>query len=148
MLVLATLLGGVTGFLNVVAGGGSLLSLPFLIFLGLDASSANATNRVAILLQNIVAVWQFRKDKALSIRESLVLGIPATIGAVGGTFLAIQLDEKFLKITIALLISLMAVMLIAKPGCGILTGRPPGLNGPNGSSSLLSEPMAVLSRPV
>lgn len=115
MLVLATLLGGVTGFLNVVAGGGSLLSLPFLIFLGLDASSANATNRVAILLQNIVAVWQFRKDKALSIRESLVLGIPATIGAVGGTFLAIQLDEKFLKITIALLISLMAVMLIAKP---------------------------------
>lgn len=51
MLVLATLLGGVTGFLNVVAGGGSLLSLPFLIFLGLDASSANATNRVGILLR-------------------------------------------------------------------------------------------------
>ncbi len=115
MLVLAGLLGCVTGFLNVVAGGGSLLSLPFLIFLGLDASSANATNRVAILLQNIVAVWQFRRDKALSIKESLYLGIPASIGALGGTLLAVQLDERLLKITIALLISIMAVMLVAKP---------------------------------
>ena len=115
MLVLATLLGGVTGFLNVVAGGGSLLSLPFLIFLGLDASSANATNRVGILLQNVVAVWQFRRDKVLSLRESLSLGIPASIGAVGGTLLAVQLDERFLKITIALLISFMAILLVAKP---------------------------------
>ncbi|MDO9508269.1 MAG: sulfite exporter TauE/SafE family protein [Thermovirgaceae bacterium] len=115
MLVLTATLGGVTGFLNVVAGGGSLLSLPFLIFLGLDASSANATNRVAILLQNIVAVWQFRRDKALSMRESLSLAIPASIGAIGGTMLAVQIDERFLKIAIALLISLMAVMLVAKP---------------------------------
>lgn len=116
LLVAAGFLGCATGFLNVVAGGGSLLSLPFLIFLGLDASSANATNRVAILLQNIVAVWQFRRDRALSMRESLSLAFPATLGAVCGTMLAVQIDERFLKIAIAVLISLMAVMLVARPG--------------------------------
>jgi len=115
MLILTGVLGFVTGFLNVVAGGGSLLSLPFLIFLGLDASSANATNRVAILLQNAVAVWQFRKEKVLSIRESLSLAIPASLGAIGGTLLAVQIDERFLKIAIALIISLMAVLLVARP---------------------------------
>jgi len=115
MLVLATLLGGVTGFLNVVAGGGSLLSLPFLIFLGLDASSANATNRVGILLQNLVATGQFKREGVLSLRESLSLGIPASIGSVAGTLLAVNLDERLLKVTIALLISFMAFLLISRP---------------------------------
>jgi uncharacterized membrane protein YfcA len=70
---------------------------------------------VAILLQNIVAVWQFRRDGALSMRESLSLALPATLGAVCGTMLAVQIDERFLKIAIAVLISLMAVMLVARP---------------------------------
>jgi len=115
ILFLTMLLGVVAGFLNVVAGGGSLLSLPFLIFLGLDASSANATNRVSILLQNMVAAWQFKREKVLSLKEALSLGFPATVGAVAGTLLAVQMDERFLKIVIALVISMMAVMLVAKP---------------------------------
>jgi len=115
MLVLTGILGVVAGFLNVVAGGGSLLSLPFLVFLGLDASSANATNRVSILLQNLVAAGQFRREKVLSFKEALSLGLPATMGAVGGTLLAVQMDERVLKIVIALVIAMMAVMLVAKP---------------------------------
>ena len=103
------------GFLNVVAGGGSLISLPFLVFLGLDASTANATNRVAILLQNIVAVGQFKKDRIFSFREALPLALPAIMGAVAGTMLAIQIDERFLKIVIAILISVMAILLVVKP---------------------------------
>ena len=44
------------GFINTVAGGGSLLTLPLLIFMGLPAAEANASNRVAIIIQNIFAV--------------------------------------------------------------------------------------------
>ena len=55
------LAGGVAGVLNVVAAGGSFLTLPLLIFLGLPASVANGTNRVTILLQNIGAVWGFHR---------------------------------------------------------------------------------------
>ena len=43
--------GVIAGFLNVMAGGGSLITLPMLIFLGLPAATANGTNRVAILMQ-------------------------------------------------------------------------------------------------
>jgi len=47
--------GLVAGFLNVLAGGGSLLALPAMIFLGLPPSTANGTNRIAILAQNAAA---------------------------------------------------------------------------------------------
>lgn len=115
-LIIATFAIGIcAGFLNTVAGGGSLLALPFLIFLGLDASVANATNRIAILLQNIVATGRFKKRKVLSFREAGALAFPATAGAVCGTLLAVQLDERFLKILIALIITAMAVLLVAKP---------------------------------
>jgi len=51
------------GFINILAGGGSLLSLPVLIFLGLPAAMANGTNRVAILIQNLTAVAGFHQLK-------------------------------------------------------------------------------------
>jgi len=51
----------VAGILNVLAGGGSLLTLPLLIFMGLPAAVANGTNRIAIFSQNIFAIQGFRK---------------------------------------------------------------------------------------
>jgi uncharacterized protein len=53
------LVGILSGFLNTVAGGGTLISLPVLIFMGIPGSVANATIRVAILAQNIFAVGGF-----------------------------------------------------------------------------------------
>ncbi len=52
--------GILAGTINVMAGGGSTLTLPTLLFLGLDAATANGTNRVAIALQNISATISFR----------------------------------------------------------------------------------------
>jgi len=115
-LIIATFAIGIcAGFINTIAGGGSLLALPFLIFLGLDASVANATNRIAILFQNIVATGRFRKRQVLSFREATVLAIPATAGAICGTLLAVQLDEQFLKVIIAIIIITMAILLVTKP---------------------------------
>ena len=58
-LILLTITGIATGFLNVMAGGGSMLSVPIMIFLGVPGTVANGTNRIAILPQNISAVWAF-----------------------------------------------------------------------------------------
>ena len=55
------------GFINTLAGSGSLITLPLLIFLGLPAPVANGTNRVAIVIQNIVAVSSFRAQNVLDI---------------------------------------------------------------------------------
>ena len=91
VLVLA---GTVAGVLNVLAGGGSLLTLPILIFAGLPGVTANGTNRVAILMQNLVAVWRF--DRSGVMPWSLVswAAAPATVGSVVGARLALLLDDQ------------------------------------------------------
>ncbi len=103
------------GFLNVIAGGGSLLVLPTLVFLGLGIDIANATNRVAILLQNVVAVREFHRKGVLSFKDVLPFIIPAIVGAVAGSFLAINLNRRVLEVVVAIAISVMAVFLVLKP---------------------------------
>ena len=58
--LLLILVGFIAGIINVVAGGGSLLTLPILIFLGLPPNIANGTNRIAIIIQNIFAIKGFQ----------------------------------------------------------------------------------------
>ena len=61
-IIILFVVGAIAAFINVNAGGGSSLTLPVLIFLGLDPSVANGTNRVAILFQNVSAVYAFKKE--------------------------------------------------------------------------------------
>jgi uncharacterized protein len=110
------LVGVLQGFLNTVAGGGSFLALPALTFLGMDLSMANGTNRVSILFQSISGSASFYRSKVLSYRLALPLAVAATLGATLGTFIAINVDKKILNLVIAGLISIMAILLVAKPG--------------------------------
>lgn len=107
--------GFVAGFINTAAGGGSMLSLPLLIFLGLPANIANATNRVAIFLQNIVAVNSFRQEKILNPKTDYRLAIPAIIGAIGGAILAVDIDEEILEKIIGFLMVFMLLIIVFKP---------------------------------
>ena len=61
-----------TGALNTVAGGGSLMVLPLLIYMGLPPNIANATNRVSLFSQCLSAPYLFYKQKALSKRRFLL----------------------------------------------------------------------------
>ncbi len=102
------------GFINVVAGGGSLLTLPALIFLGLPPSVANGTNRVAILAQNIVAVAKFRQEGFRDLKLGLKLSIPAIIGAVIGARFAVTFDEERFKQILAAVMLLVLIALVRK----------------------------------
>ncbi|MDH3267612.1 MAG: sulfite exporter TauE/SafE family protein [Ignavibacteria bacterium] len=89
--------GIIAGFLNVTAGGGSTLTLPTLIFLGLESSVANGTNRVAILVQNISAVYSFKKEKYQDLKASFILSLFTLPGAIAGALLAVKLDDEFFQ---------------------------------------------------
>jgi len=82
--------GLLAGIMNTLAGGGSMLTLPMLMFLGLDANIANATNRIAIFFQNLVAVTSFEKKGVKAFRISLPLGTVAAAGAILGSFIALD----------------------------------------------------------
>jgi uncharacterized membrane protein YfcA len=104
MMLLGT--GLVAGTLNVIAGGGSFLTLPILILMGLPATMANGTNRVGILLQNVAAVWSFRRHGLIERRWVVAAALPATGGAVAGTMGALWIgDEAFKRILAFLMIA-------------------------------------------
>jgi len=89
--------GAVAGFINVNAGGGSSLTLPTLIFLGLDASVANGTNRIGLILQNIFAVTSFRKNKIYKFKTSIFLAVFTLPGAIIGAILATQVSNTLFQ---------------------------------------------------
>lgn len=119
------------GFINTLAGSGSLITLPLLIFLGLPANVANGTNRVAILMQTIVAVGKFRQEKALRFRKGFALAVPAIIGAVIGAQIAVNLNEHVMRQVIGFLMVVMLFVVIIRPrrwlvGRPEMLGRNPG----------------------
>lgn len=95
------------GLINVVSAGGSFITLPLLIFMGLPATVANATNRVAIFMQNMVSVPTFYFKKELDLKGACVLAIPAVLGGVVGSFVAVSLDDRVMKRVIAIVLLVM-----------------------------------------
>jgi uncharacterized membrane protein YfcA len=105
-------LGLLTGFLNVMAGGGSLLTLPILIFLGLPVAAANGTNRFAILIQNVAAVASFKRQGYSDFKSGLRYGLTTVPGAIAGAFVAVSVDERLFRAVLAgvLVLSVAALM--------------------------------------
>ncbi len=100
---LLVVVGIIAGVLNVIAGGGSFLTLPILIFMGLPATVANGTNRVGILLQNMGAVWGFHRHRVLDWRCILWAALPATLGSILGTWAALEVGDLTFKKILAFL---------------------------------------------
>ncbi|MGQ3684702.1 MAG: sulfite exporter TauE/SafE family protein [Candidatus Loosdrechtia sp.] len=95
--------GVIAGFINTLAGGGSFLTLPMLIFLGLPAVVANGTNRIAITVQSIFAVTGFRRKGISGFKSSLLLSVPSCIGAVIGAQLAVITSDILFKRILAVI---------------------------------------------
>jgi uncharacterized membrane protein YfcA len=112
---LVILAGFIAGFINTLAGSGSLVTLPLLIFSGLPANVANGTNRVAILLQNIIGVNSFRRKEILDTRGVIWLGIPAVIGSIIGAQIAVNLDEQLMRRTLGFIMLIMLFIILLKP---------------------------------
>ncbi|MFQ5628307.1 MAG: sulfite exporter TauE/SafE family protein [bacterium] len=105
--------GFISGFINTLAGGGSLLTLPVLIFLGLPGTEANGTNRIGLLIQNIGAMAGFRKHNVFPLRVALMAAVPAIAGAIIGALLAVDIpDRQFKPILVAIMIGVMIVIII------------------------------------
>ena len=115
LLMLAMLTGAAAGFLNVTAGGGSLITLPVINFIGLDLGVANATNRVSILIQNLSAMRHYHSKGEIDMREAASFVLPAVAGAVAGTLAAVYMPSKIFRIIASLSIFSMGYLLAAKP---------------------------------
>ena len=103
------------GFINTVAGGGSLLTLPLLIFMGLSAAEANGSNRVALFIQNIFAVRGF-KSKGISVFSfSYWISISATLGALIGAYFATEISTPYFKKILSIIMVSIVTIILFKP---------------------------------
>ena len=107
--------GFAVGFINTVAGGGSLLSLPTLIFLGLPPSVANGTNRVAIIFQTASATAGFRSKGISTFPFNIYLGIAALLGSIIGARIAVDVDGQTFNRVLAIIMVAVILIILFKP---------------------------------
>lgn len=109
---LLIVVGFVVGFINTLAGGGSLLSLPVLIFLGLPSNVANGTNRVAIVIQTAIATAGFKSKGVSTFPFNVYLGLAAFLGSIIGANLAVDIKgETFNKILSMVMMAVVFIIL-------------------------------------
>jgi uncharacterized membrane protein YfcA len=115
--------GFLAGGINTVAGGGSNLTLPALMMLGLPADVANGTNRIAVLLQCVVGVRGYDSHKTLDRPAIVPILIPNIAGGVIGALGAALMPNLYLKPILLTTILTMSVIILVRPS---LIAPPPG----------------------
>lgn len=108
--------GFIAGIVNTIAGGGSFLTLPALMWVcGMDAKIANGTNRIAILMSSATATATFHRHGHLDKKLALRLAIPTLLGVPVGALLAIHLPTDAFRPVFGILFLAMALVLIVNP---------------------------------
>ena len=104
--------GFIAGVINTLAGGGSLLTLPILIFLGLPPGVANGTNRIGILMQSISGTLGYKSKGISTYPFNLYLGISASIGAIIGAQIAIDIQGDLFNKILAIIIVVVGLLIV------------------------------------
>ncbi len=123
LLLILALLGFAAGWINTIAGGGSNLTLPMLMVLGLPPDVANGTNRVAVALQCLVAVRGFNRYGQLDRPAIVSVLIPTLIGSAIGALAAALMPDIALKPLLLGTILTFSLIILVKPG---YIAPPPG----------------------
>lgn len=116
LLFLLAAMGFLAGGINTIAGGGSNLTLPVLMLLGLPADVANGTNRVAVALQCVVGVHGFKKYDRLDVPAIMPIIVPTLLGGILGSFAAALMPTVALKPILLGTIITMSIVILVRPG--------------------------------
>lgn len=122
-LLLAGLAAAGAGFVNALAGGGTLLSFPVLILLGLPATVANVTNTLALLPGYLAASWAQRGELRIQARRLRVLGPAALLGGLCGALALLATGEALFRRIVPFLIYLGVALLAAQGPVRAWLGR-------------------------
>lgn len=107
--------GLLVGFINTLAGGGSVISLSLFMFLGMPPALANGTNRIPILLQTLTSSIYFIKHKVVDTKKIIPLGIFLGVGSILGAVFAVGVEQVFFERAIAIVLFIMLLLMIFKP---------------------------------
>lgn len=115
IICLLLLAGFAVGFINTIAGSGTVISYSLFMFLGLSAPFANGTIRFGVIMQTLVASYNFKKQNVLELKKGILLAFPTVLGSILGAQIAISINKDLFEILIASVMLVMCFFLFFKP---------------------------------
>jgi uncharacterized membrane protein YfcA len=114
----ALLVGGglLAGIVNTLAGGGSMVTVPLLVLVGLPGTVANGSNRVGVLIQSATAAWRFRAQGVPGVQEALRVLVPVGVGSVIGAWGIAQLADATFERVFGIAMVLLLLPTLRPPG--------------------------------
>lgn len=106
------IIGLFAGFINVIVGSGSSVTVPLLVFLGIPPHVAVGTNRFAMLFNNFTGAVEYHRKKYLHLTFALIMGVCAALGAVLGAWLVLKTTPALLKQVIGAVLLVEIIILM------------------------------------
>jgi len=107
-----------SSFIDAIAGGGGLISLPAYVFVGIPIHNAYATNKFSASLGTAMAVTNYLKGGCVDFTAAVPGSIAAVIGSFVGTRLALSLSPRALQICLMVILPLVGIFIFTKRGAG------------------------------
>ncbi len=120
----------VAGAVNAVAGGGTLLTFPTLLVVGLPPVVANATNTVALFPGQLASSWAYRGHIGDERRRAVSLSVPSLLGGAAGSAMLLALPQSYFEAAVPWLIVFACVVLALQGQLKLLLSRVRGANHP------------------
>ena len=106
------------GFVNAIAGGGTLLTFPALLYCGLPSITANATSTVAVWPGSVTSSWAYRRQLVENRGRVWTLALPSLLGGLLGAILLLKTPESFFRFIVPFLILLACALLLLNEPIG------------------------------
>ena len=97
------------GYVDAVAGGGGLISLPAYLIAGLPAHTAIGTNKISSAMGTTLTTYKFWKQGFIAWKLGLLCAVCALIGSTGGANLALLVSDRVFKIVLLFILPLTAI---------------------------------------
>jgi len=132
IICLLLLAGFAVGFINTIAGSGTVISYSLFMLLGLPAPFANGTIRFGVIMQTLAASINFKRQNVLEVKKGFLLALPTVLGAVLGAQIATSINKDLFEALIAVTMLSMGIFLFLKPkqwliGSKLLQNKKPGI---------------------
>lgn len=113
------LIGVIASVIGAIAGGGGLISIPFLMFLGLPPQVAIATNKLGAVGLSVGAIYKFWKEKKIIWKFAIPFSVLAVIGGLIGAKLLLVINQEILSEVIGIILLLLLPLIFIKKEIGI-----------------------------
>ncbi len=109
-----------------MAAGGTLITLPVLIFAGLPTAVANGTNRIAVFVQSLSAIYVFQKKGIIDRKLALLVSGPSLLGCIWGAHLAVDLSDEFFRKFLSIMMLIVVGLILWNPAPSVPIERSRG----------------------